>query len=244
MRAYVGCLVVLLAAAAGCSTPVRSTTLTAGAERTLPFYDSADFTAKWQAGAAQTMHRIRPFRLVDQRNTPFTEADLDGRIAVVDFFFSTCSGICPLLAASMADVQRAFLHDDEVVLLSHTVTPETDTPDVLAEYAEAHGVDFEKWKLLTGPRSEIYDLGRRYYFVDEDLGETRNEDDFLHTENVILIDSQRRIRGIYNGLDKDSIRSLVADIAVLKREPDTNAKGIVTHAVPPAPGALRLRSGT
>ncbi len=138
--------------------------------------------------------------------------------AVVDFFFSTCSAICPRLAASMGQVQKAFPHDDRVVLLSHSVTPETDTPDVLAKYGQAYGVNVDKWKLLTGPKREIYDLGRRYYFVDEDLGGTRSENDFLPSENVILIDGQRRIRGIYNGLNPDSVRSLIADIAVLQRE--------------------------
>lgn len=219
MRTYLACLVIVMAAGAGCSTAVGTTPL--NAERTLPFYDSADFTPKWLAGDAQTVHRIRPFRLVDQRGEPFTEADLGGRIAVVDFFFTTCPAICPLMATSMGAVQKAFLEDDRVILLSHSVTPETDTPDVLATYAEARGVIFDKWKLLTGPKGEIYDLGRRYYFADEDLGGTRNEDDFLHTENFILIDGQRRIRGIYNGLSPDSIRSLIADIEVLEREQTT-----------------------
>ena len=222
MKTYLGCLFVVLAAGAACSTPVGTAPIKA--ERTLPFYDSADFTPKWQAGDAQTAHRIRPFRLVDQRNAPFTEADLHGRIAVVDFFFTTCPAICPLMATSMGDVQKAFLNDDRVVLLSHSVTPETDSPKVLATYAAAHGVSYDKWKLLTGPKREIYDLGRRYYFVDEDLGGARNEDDFLHTENFILIDGQRRIRGIYNGLDRDSIRSLIADITVLEQE-RTTAEG-------------------
>lgn len=122
------------------------------------------------------------------------------------------------MATSMSDVQKAFQDDAQVVLLSHSVTPETDTPDVLARYADAHHANNDKWKLLTGPKSEIYDLGRRYYFVDEDLGRTRDENDFLHTENFILIDGERRIRGIYNSLDPDSIRSLVADIKVLELE--------------------------
>ncbi len=214
MKASLACLVAVLATTVGCGTPASTTPL--AAERTLPFYDSADFTPRWPTADAQVSHRIRPFRLVDQRNAPFTEADLGGRIAVVDFFFTTCPAICPLMATRMGDLQKAFLNDDRVVLLSHSVTPETDTPDVLATYAEAHGVNVDKWKLLTGPKSEIYDLGRRSYFVDEDLGGTRNEDDFLHTENFILIDGQRRIRGIYNGLDPDSIRSLIADIKVLE----------------------------
>ena len=114
----------------------RSSTQPREAERTLPFYDSADFTPKWDGVDAPTAHRIRPFRLTDQQNAPFTEADLGGRIAVVDFFFTTCPAICPLMAASMGDVQKAFLDDDRVVLLSHSVTPETDTPEVLAQYAD------------------------------------------------------------------------------------------------------------
>ncbi len=216
MKSCVTCVVILLAAGAACSRPGDPTPLAAG--RTLPFYDSADFTPRWQGGDADAVHRIRPFHLLDQRNTPFTEADLRGRIAVVDFFFTTCPAICPLMATSMGEVQKAFLDDDRVVLLSHSVTPETDTPDVLAAYADAHAVRFEKWKLLTGSKTEIYDLGRRFYFVDEDLDGTRNEDDFLHTENFILLDGERRIRGIYNGLDPDSIRSLIADVTLLARE--------------------------
>ncbi len=219
MKCSLACLVVALATAAGCATPVGTTPLAAA--RTLPFYDSAEFTPRWPADGTPVSHEIRPFRLVDQQSEPFTEADLRGRIAVVDFFFTTCPAICPLMATSMGDVQKAFLDDDRVVLLSHSVTPDTDTPEVLATYAEAHGVNVDKWKLLTGARSEIYDLGRRSYFVDEDLGGTRNEDDFLHTENFILIDGDRRIRGIYNGLDPDSIRSLIADIKVLAREAST-----------------------
>jgi protein SCO1/2 len=190
-------------------------------ERTLPFYDSADFTPRWLAAGEQTLHQIRPFRLIDQRNAPFSEADLRGRIAVVDFFFSSWSAICPRMAASMGVVQKAFLDDKGVVLLSHSVTPEIDSPEVLSQYGDVHGVRYDKWKLLTGPKSEIYDLGRRYYFVDEDLGGARDEDDFLHTENFILIDGERRIRGIYNGLDPDSIQSLIADIKVLQREHPT-----------------------
>lgn len=217
MTRYSRVLVALTLAVAGCgpaTSPAPSETA-----RTLPFYDSPDFTPRWPEQVTTVTHRIRPFRLVDQTNAPFTEVDLQGRIAVVDFFFTTCPAICPLMAKSMGAVQEAFMDDDRVVLISHSVTPDTDTPDVLASYAARHAAHVDKWKLLTGPKSEIYDLGRRYYFVDEDLGATRDDNDFLHTENFILIDGARRIRGIYNGLDPDSIRALIADIEVLKREP-------------------------
>lgn len=188
------------------------------AERTLPFYDSADFTPRWDISSGSDFHQIRPFRLIDQDNAVFTERDLAGRIAVVDFFFTTCPAICPRMAASMRGLQEEFLDDDRVILLSHSVTPETDTVDVLQQYAADHRVNAAKWKLLTGARSEIYDLGRRFYFVDEDLGAARTEDDFLHTENFVLIDADRRIRGIYNGLDPDSMRALAADIRLLEGE--------------------------
>lgn len=188
------------------------------APRTLPYYDSADFTPRWDVANDASFHRIRPFRLSDQQGQAFTEAGLEGRIAVVDFFFTTCPAICPRMAVSMKTLQQEFFDDDRVLLLSHSVTPDTDTTAVLSDYAAAHGVEYRRWKLLTGAKSEVYDLGRRYYFVDEDLGAARNDDDFLHTENFILLDAERRIRGIYNGLDPDSIRSLIADIKLLELE--------------------------
>ena len=185
-------------------------------ERTLPYFDSPDFTPKWVIN--ENFHQIRSFSLVNQENQTFTEADIEGKICVVDFFFTSCPGICPKMAANMVDLQKEFLEDDQIFLLSHSVTPDFDSVPVLKQYAAEKGVDFSRWKLLTGERSEIYDLGRKYYFVEEDEGILRTEDYFLHTENFILIDKQRHIRGIYNGLDPNSIQSLIADIKVLKAE--------------------------
>ncbi len=187
------------------------------AERKLPYYDSADFTPRWKM-EADTFHQIRSFNLTDQKGESFTEKAIAGKISVVDFFFTACPGICPKLAVSMAGLQKEFLDDDNIVLLSHSVMPDKDTPAVLQKYAAEKGVNFDKWKLLTGERDEIYDLGRKYYFVEEDEGLERDNDVFLHTENFVLIDSDRRIRGIYNGLDPSSMESLVADIKVLELE--------------------------
>ena len=149
MRTHLMMAAVVLSLCSACSR----------AERTLPFYDSADFTPTWDVSNGSTFHQIRPFRLLDQDNAAFTERDLAGRIAVVDFFFTTCPGICPTMAVSMRALQREFLDDDRVILLSHSVTPDTDTVEVLKQYAADHGVNAAKWKLLTGARSEIYDLG-------------------------------------------------------------------------------------
>jgi protein SCO1 len=185
-------------------------------ERTLPYYDTPDFTPKWVLN--ENFHQIRPFSLINQKNETFTEADMEGKICVVDFFFTSCPGICPKMASSMIVLQTEFLDDDNILLLSHSVTPDYDSVPVLQRYAAEKGVDYNRWKLLTGKRSEIYDLGRKYYFVEEDEGIMREEDYFLHTENFILIDKQRHIRGIYNGIDPNSIQSLIADIKVLQGE--------------------------
>jgi protein SCO1/2 len=102
--------------------------------------------------------------------------------------------------------------------LSHSVTPEHDSIPVLKEYAEDKGIDSQKWHLVTGDRDQIYKLGRKDYFVEEDLGLEKDIDEFLHTENFVLIDKDKHIRGIYNGLNKTSVSQLIADIKTLKRE--------------------------
>ncbi|EOR94473.1 SenC [Arcticibacter svalbardensis MN12-7] len=166
----------------------------------------------------KTFHAIRKFNLINQEGMAFTEKNLDGKICVADFFFTSCPGICPKLAISMSALQKEFLEDKDVLLVSHSVTPATDSVPVLKQYAEAHGVNPKKWNLLTGNKDEIYDLGRKFYYVEEDLGLKSDASIFLHTENFVLIDKQRHIRGIYNGLDPNSMLALKNDIKELKKE--------------------------
>ena len=187
-------------------------------KKQLPYYDTPDFTPKWEMTNEKTFHQIRPFKLINQENKSFTEKDLDGKICVAHFIFTTCPSICPNMTSSMADIQKEFINDDELLLLSHSVTPEKDSVPVLKQYAIDKKVEFKRWKLLTGDKNEIYDLGRRYYFVEEDLGVNSDSSIFLHTENFVLIDKERHIRGIYNGLDPNSIKNLIRDIKVLKTE--------------------------
>lgn len=184
----------------------------------LPYYGTPDFTPKWEMPNDKTFHQIRPFKLINQENQTFTEKNIDGKICVADFFFTTCPGICPKMTKSMADIQKEFNDDEEIMLLSHSVTPDKDSVSVLKQYAQDKNVNFKRWKLLTGDKKEIYDLGRKYYFVEEDEGIKKGNDVFLHTENFILIDKQRHIRGIYNGLDPNSIKNLIRDIKILKVE--------------------------
>ncbi len=187
-------------------------------QQQLPYYDTPDFTPKWEMSNEKTFHKIRPFKLINQENQIFTEKDMEEKICVVDFFFTTCPGICLKMTNSMADIQKEFINDGEILLLSHSVTPEKDIVSVLKQYAKDKNVSLKRWKLLTGNKNEIYELGRKYYFVEEDEGIKKGNDVFLHTENFILIDKQRHIRGIYNGLDPNSMQNLIRDIKILKAE--------------------------
>jgi protein SCO1 len=186
--------------------------------RKLPYYDTADFTPTWEMKDKSTFHTIRKFNLTDQQGKSFTEKNLDGKICVADFFFTSCPGICLKMAVSMTDLQKEFLNDNAVQLISHSVTPTKDSVPILKQYAENKGVQYNKWKLLTGTVGEIYDLGRKFYFVEEDLGVNSDTGVFLHTENFVLIDKKRHIRGIYNGLDNNSMTALKNDIKELKKE--------------------------
>lgn len=186
----------------------------------LPFYKEATFTPNWldPNEVPANFHQIPSFSLINQNGDEVTETHLDGKLTVVDFFFTTCPGICPKMTDNMSIVQEAFLDEELVQIFSHSVTPEYDSAEVLLAYADQKGIVNGKWQLLTGKRSTIYDLGRNQYFVEEDLGLEKDPDDFIHTENFILIDSNRRIRGIYNGLNKSSIQQLIADVKTLKKE--------------------------
>ena len=184
---------------------------------TLPFFDSPEFTPRWidPEDLPDDFHTIPSFTLYNQRGETVTEAALDGNITVVDFFFTACNGICPRLTQSMARIDAAIDPDADFVLLSHSVTPERDTPEVLQSWAEAKGVRSDRWHLLTGERSTIYALGRSAYFIEESLGLEKNPDDFLHTENMVLLDRSRRIRGVYNGVNKASVSQLTKDAQAL-----------------------------
>lgn len=188
---------------------------------TLPFYEEATFTPKWltpNSAELADFHRVSPFKLLNQEGKTVTEKTFANKIYITDFFFTTCPGICPKMTANMGILQEEFLEDEDLLLLSHSVTPIRDSVPVLKNYAEAKGIKSEKWHLVTGERQVIYGLGRNDYFVEEDLGLEKDPDDFLHTENFVLIDKNRHIRGIYNGLNKTSLKQLIADVKTLKKE--------------------------
>ncbi|MGY6562200.1 MAG: SCO family protein [Luteibaculaceae bacterium] len=164
-------------------------------------------------------HTVPPFTFVNQDNEPLTEEWIKGKIAVVDFFFSTCPTICPLMTKQMRRLQIK-LDDpafDDVRILSVTVNPEYDTPQVLKEYALKNEADFSKWAFATGNRDDIYEAAYNGFLVSA-LEDDQAPGGFLHSELFILIDKKGRIRGFYTGTDSDDVDNLADDIKLLLKE--------------------------
>ena len=187
----------------------------------LPFYQDESFTPHWLTPGSKeekSFHKIPDFKLLNQLGDTISQSTFQNKIYITDFFFTTCPGICPQMTDNMTKIQEEFKEDDDILLLSHSVMPNTDTVSALKNYANNNNVIDNKWHLVTGDRNEIYALGRDHYFVESDLGEVKTIDDFLHTENFLLIDKNKHIRGIYNGLNRASIAQLITDIKALKNE--------------------------
>lgn len=166
-------------------------------------------------------HTIRYFDLKNQLGATVTGKELDGKVYVADFFFTTCGGICPKMTKQLVRVQEAFKEEPKVMIVSHTVTPERDTVEVLKKYADKYGANPEKWFFLTGDKKEIYGLARRAYFIVKEAAEGEDDgsgSDFIHTENFVLIDTKKRIRGYYSGIRPSSVDSLISDIHQLLEE--------------------------
>ncbi|MDQ7948372.1 MAG: SCO family protein [Pedobacter sp.] len=188
----------------------------------LPYYNTPDFNPLFISNAnelnTKVRHHIADFSFTDQHNQTITQADVEGKIHVADFFFTSCGSICPVMTDHMKIIDSAYRDDPDVALLSYSVTPWIDRVAVLDSYAKRNQITNKNWHLLTGSKAEIYQLARQSYFAEEDLGFTKDSTNFLHTEHFILIDRNKRIRGIYNGTLELEIRQLVKDIATLKDE--------------------------
>jgi len=160
-------------------------------------------------------HTIGDFALINQNGKTITQEDYEGKIYVADFFFTTCPTICPLMTKNMAEIQDHIIEDDEVLLLSHSVTPEIDSVAQLKKYAEEKGVDDTKWNLVTGDKKQIYELARKSYLAVQTDG-NGGPFDMIHTENFILVDKEKRIRGFYDGTKEEEMNKLLEDLAILK----------------------------
>jgi len=189
-------------------------------EKKLPIYQPASVNAELVDSTIQYQkkyHKIADFRLINQNGETITQEDYKDKIYVADFFFTTCQTICPVMTKNMAEVQKKIMLDDEIMLLSHTVTPEIDTVAQLKRYAIEKGVNDAKWNLVTGDKKQIYELARKSYLAVKDDGDG-GPYDMIHTENFMLIDKKRQIRGFYDGTNPEEIKRLMDDIETLKKE--------------------------
>ena len=164
-------------------------------------------------------HKIADFSLINQNVKTITQEDYKDKIYIADFFFTTCPTICPIMTDHMYQIQKEILDDDEVMLLSHSVTPKIDSVAQLKRYALQKGVNDKKWNLVTGDKKQIYELARKSYFAVLTNG-NGDEYDMIHTENFMLIDKERRIRNYYDGTDPEAIQQLLEDLKTLKKEYD------------------------
>lgn len=176
-------------------------------------YEMVDSTIQYQS----KYHKIADFSLTNQNGETVTQADYEDKIYVADFFFTTCQTICPIMTDHMVQIQKATQADNDVMLLSYSVTPEIDDVAQLKRYATEKGVIDEKWNLLTGDKKQIYELARKSYLAVKTDG-NGDEFDMIHTENFMLIDKKRQIRGYYDGTQPEDIEKLLDDIKVLKNK--------------------------
>lgn len=185
----------------------------------LPYYRTAELTPEWLDDATAfgaDMHRVGDFALTNQVGEQIRRADVAGSVYVANFFYTRCTQICPTMRANMGRVAEAL--GDRVVLLSHSVTPDQDSVEVLSSYAATHGIDAGRWHLLTGDPEAVRRLAADSYFVELDDFTGNTARDLVHTETLVLVDPDGRIRGVYNGTLPYDVNLLIEDARRLVEE--------------------------
>jgi len=222
MQKYGGFFIFCLIALGACNNATNSNMVqNKDSIVALPFFNQPDWTPEWIGetdSAYKNIHVIPSFSFLDQNGIGVYENLVNGKIYVANFFFTKCRNICPKMTNNMHLLQESFKDDTSILLLSHSVTPETDDVKVLNKYALDNKVDAAKWHLLTGDKKAIYGLAKQQYFAGDTVGYYQSGNEFLHTENFILVDQHRRIRGVYNGTLPVEINRIIEDIAILKSE--------------------------
>ena len=209
-------IIILILLISACTKKPDSSSIQEG----IPYFNTPDFTAIWITDKTQldTLHTIADFNFKNQKGETISPTIFKGKIHVANFFFTICPSLCPKIMGNMMTIQKEFKDDKNVLIASYSVMPERDSVAVLRNYANTHNILDDKWQLLTGDKKKIYEIARRSYFADEKLGIQKGENDFLHTENFILVDKNLHIRAIYNGTLPLDIEQLIKDIRELERE--------------------------
>jgi len=186
-------------------------------KKVLPIFQPNDVNYELVDSSIQHVkrfHKIKNFEFLNQNGETISEKDYDGFIYVADFFFTTCPSICPIMTNNMVKIQNFIKDKEKVKLLSFSVTPDIDSVSVLKEYSIKKGVDDKYWNLLTGDKSKIYSLARKSFLVVKENTESDSHN-LIHTENFVLVDREKRIRGYYDGTDDIDMQVLKEDIEIL-----------------------------
>lgn len=186
-------------------------------KKQLPIFNPTDFNSKLVDKSVRKVsknHTVRDFNLINQNGANITSEDYQNKIYVVDFFFTRCPSICPIMTDNMLQIQKEFIKNNDIMLLSISVTPELDNVEVLKNYAVEKGVIDAKWNITTGSKKHIYELARKSYFAVLEQGDGGLQD-FIHTPNFILVDKKKQIRGIYDGTEEKEISRIINDINIL-----------------------------
>lgn len=188
----------------------------------LPYYNEPDFTPVFIKNKAEVaskiVHTIGDFSFLNQDSTLISQQDIEGKIHVANFIFTSCGSICPTMTRNLKMVSDSLKDEKDIRFLSYSVTPWIDKPYVLKNFKAKNAIENPNWHFLTGSKSAIYQLARQSYFAEEDLGFSKDSTEFLHTEHFILVDKNKRIRGIYNGTLTLEMQQLLADIRMLEEE--------------------------
>lgn len=182
--------------------------------KTLPIFNPADVNPELVDSTMQyksKYHTIADFSFTNQNGKIITQKDYENTIYVADFFFTTCGTICPKMTTNLVEVQKAFLNNPKVKILSFTVMPDVDSVSVLKDYAKINGVVDSKWNLVTGDKKAIYAMARKSFLAVKQ-GKPEEMYDMVHTENFVLVDTKKRVRGFYDGTKKEEIQKLIEDI--------------------------------
>lgn len=188
----------------------------------LPYYNKPDFTPIFITDKSEVdsriKHTIADFSFLDQDSTLISQKAIEGKIHIANFIFTSCGSICPKMTTNLKIVNDSLKSHSDIVLLSYSVTPWIDTPTVLKKYKAKNEIINPNWHFLTGSKNDIYKLARTSYFAEEDIGFSKDSTEFLHTEHFILVDKNKKIRGIYNGTLALEMQQMVADIKTLENK--------------------------
>lgn len=188
--------------------------------KSLPIFNPRDVNPELVDSTIQHLgynHTIEDFSFKNQNGETISQKDYEGKVYVADFFFTTCPTICPKMTDNMVWLQNQIRNNDKVKLMSFSVTPDIDSVPVLKKYAIEKGVLDSKWNLLTGDKKDIYYLARKSFLVVK-TGSPEEMYDMVHTENFVLVDEKKRIRGFYDGTNLEEVKQLLEDINFLCQE--------------------------